>query len=72
MAAVKWEDISGYINEAFEITGRVLRGDVLALAERDGASDDIIDALDAIGSRAFNSPADVRAFLVDQGYVVKQ
>lgn len=69
MVAVKWDIISGYIDEVFNIDGRIARADVVALAEIDGARDEVIDALDAIGSRVFTSPSNVRDFLVAQGYV---
>ncbi|MFC1977697.1 DUF2795 domain-containing protein [Chloroflexota bacterium] len=69
MAAVKWDALSGYIDDIFGIDGRIARADVMALAEKDNASDDVVDAIDAIGSRAFTSPSDVRDFLTAQGYV---
>jgi hypothetical protein len=70
MAAVKWDIISDYIDQVFNTNGRIARADVLALAEIDNASDEVIDALDAIGSRVFTSPSDVHSFLTAQGYVV--
>ena len=70
MAAVKWDTISGLIDEAFSARGRIERSYVLALAEADNADDDVIDALDAIGSRLFQKPDDVRDFLIAEGYVV--
>jgi hypothetical protein len=69
MAAVKWDTLSGYIDDIFSMNGRIARADVIALAEIDNASDEVIDALDAIGSRVFTSPSDVRDFLTAQGYV---
>jgi len=69
MAAVKWDALSGYINDIFDMNGRIARADVIALAEIDNTSDEVIDALDAIGSRVFTSPSDVRVFLTAQGYV---
>jgi hypothetical protein len=69
MATVRWDAISGYIDNIFSIDGRIARADVMALAETDDASDDVIDAIDAIGSRMFTSPSDVRDFLTAQGYV---
>lgn len=64
MSQVTWESISGYVQRAFEAGGRVERADVIDLAYADGASDDAIDAIDAIGSRVFRTLADTRAFLV--------
>lgn len=72
MAAVKWETISGYIEKAYKGKQRVERADLIDLAEFDRASDDVIDALDAIGSRVFMSIDDVKTYLIAQGYVVKQ
>lgn len=72
MAAVKWDSISGYINTAFNAKKRIERADVIDLAEFARASDDVIDALDAIGSRVFTSISELRDYLVAQGYVVKQ
>ncbi len=72
MAMVKWDTISGYIDKAFSVKGRIERADVLDLADLDHPSDDVIDALDAIGSRVFTSTSDVRNFLIAQGYVTKQ
>ena len=71
MAPVKWDTISGYISDVFSINGRIERASIVALAEVDDANDDIIDALDAVGSRVFKSPSDVRDFLVAQGYVAE-
>lgn len=72
MAVVKWDAISRYMEEIFEMSGRVERADVLDLAMADNASDDVVDALDAIGSRVFRSVADAREFLTNGGYVLKQ
>ena len=69
MAKVSWDTISKYIEEALNFKGQIERSDVLSLAENDDASDDVIDALDAIGSRVFKTQADVKKFLIDQGYV---
>ncbi len=71
MAAVKWDTISGYIDKAFSVKGRIERADVIELAELDYASDDVIDALDAVGSRVFTSISDLQNFLIAQGYVAK-
>ena len=69
LAKVTWDEISKYIDDAFDVKGRIERSDVLALAEANDASDDVIDALDAIGSRVFRTKEDTRKFLTDQGYV---
>ena len=72
MAAVKWDCVSAYIDEALNTGGMVQDNDVIAMAFADDASDDVVDALDAIGSRLFSSASDVREFLVAQGYVLDE
>ena len=67
--AVAWSEIETYVQRAFEANGRVERADVIDLAYDDNANDDVIDAIDVIGSRVFNSPDDVRAFLAGQNAV---
>jgi hypothetical protein len=69
MVAVKWDLISGYVEQVFNTNGNITRADVYTLAEMNNASDDILDALDAIGSRAFTSPSAVRSYLTAQGYI---
>lgn len=70
MAAVKWDAISRYVELVHEAAGLIQRGDVMDIALAEGADDDVVDAVDAIGSRVFRNPAEVRDFLVKQGYVV--
>ena len=72
MAAVKWDSISGYIEKALSTKSMVQYNDVIEIAFADNASDDVVDALDAIGSRVFGSASDVREFLVTQGYVLDE
>lgn len=69
MAAVDWALLETYVRGAYEQHGRIERADVMDLAYGEDADDEIVDALDAIGSRVFNSPDDVRAFLVGQRLV---
>jgi hypothetical protein len=66
---VSWSQIEPYVRAAYETHGRVERADVIDLAYEDDASDEVIDAIDAIGSRVFNTVEDVRAFLVSQHMV---
>lgn len=66
MAAISWQSIETYVQAAFDQHGRVERADVIDLAYNDNADDDIIDTIDAIGSRVFRSPDDVRTFLSGQ------
>ena len=51
--------------------GRVERADAVDLAYDQNASDDVVDALDVIGSRVFNSVADTHAFLLGQQAVAE-
>jgi len=69
MAAIAWSDIEGYVQGAFEQQGRVERADVIDLAYNDNANDDVIDTIDAIGSRVFKTPDDVKAFLQGQNLI---
>jgi hypothetical protein len=69
MAAVSWSDIEPYVQGAFAQQGRVERADVIDLAYNDNANDDVIDAIDAIGSRVFTSPDAVRTFLQNQSMI---
>ena len=69
MAAVDWALLEPYVQSAYEQHGRVERADVIDLAYGENADDDVIDTIDAIGSRVFNSPEDVHTFLVSQKLV---
>jgi hypothetical protein len=69
MAAVDWAMLEPFVQEAFDANGRVERADVIDLAYGANADDDVIDTIDAIGSRVFKSPEDVRTFLVGQKLV---
>jgi phage gp29-like protein len=67
--AVPWSVIEPYVAGAYEQQGHVERADVIDLAYADNADDDVIDVIDAIGSRVFNTPEDVRAFLAGQNLI---
>lgn len=67
--AIDWSTIEPYVEAAHVQHGRIERADVIDLAYGENADDDIIDTIDAIGSRVFDTPADVRAFLVAQKLV---
>jgi hypothetical protein len=69
VADVKWEQIAAFIEQAYQAVGRVERADVVNLAYDANADDDVIDALDALGSRVFPTPDDVRQFMVSQNLV---
>jgi hypothetical protein len=62
--AVAWSEVEPFVQEAFDRVGRVERADAVDLAYDQNASDDVVDALDEIGSRVFSTVADVRQFLV--------
>jgi hypothetical protein len=67
--AVKWSKVAPYIENGFASMGRVDRASIVDAAYDEGADDDIVDALDAFGSRVFNSVEDAKAFLVSQAMV---
>ncbi len=69
MAAVDWALLEPFVQSVYEQHGRIERADVIELAYGGNADDDVIDTIDAIGSRVFNSPEDVRTFLVGQKLV---
>lgn len=64
--AVSWSEVEPFVRRVYEKVGRVERADVVDLAYAEGASDDVVDAVDVIGSRVFNSPEDTRSFLASQ------
>ena len=69
MANVSWQDISQHVQDAFDTTGRVERRVILEFAEVANAPDDIIDAIDAIGSRVFPDVESAKSFLESQGQI---
>ena len=69
MAAVDWALLEPYVQSVYEQHGRIERADVIELAYGENADDDVIDTIDAIGSRVFNTPEEVRSFLVSQNLV---
>ncbi len=71
VAKVKWDSISKYLEQAHVNFGQIERADVLELADKAGANDDVVDALDAIGSRVFRSVADAKKFLLTTSYVIE-
>jgi hypothetical protein len=66
---VKWSKVAPYIEQGFAANGRVERAAIIDKAYDDGTDDDIVDAIDALGSRVFNSVDDAKAFLAGQGVV---
>lgn len=67
--AIAWSSIEEYVTRAHELQGRVERADVIDLAYEANADDDVIDTIDAIGSRVFKTPDDVKAFLSGQNLI---
>jgi hypothetical protein len=67
--AVKWSKVAPYIENGFAAQGRVERSSIVDAAYDDAADDDIVDALDALGSRVFNSVDEAKQFLASQGIV---
>ena len=69
MTAIAWSQVESFVQTAYEKEGRVERADAIEAAYAANAGDDVIDTIDAIGSRVFNTPDDARAFLSGQGLV---
>jgi hypothetical protein len=65
----KWSAVAPYIERGFAESGRVERAAIIDRAYDDAADDDVVDAIDALGSRVFNTVDDAKAFLVAQGAV---
>ncbi len=66
---VKWSKLAPYIENGYASEGRVERSHIVDAAYDDAADDDVVDALDALGSRVFNSVDDAKQFLSSQGVV---
>lgn len=69
--AITWSKVAPYIEEGFASNGRVERTSIVDKAFDDGADDDIVDTIDAIGSRIFNSVEEAKQFLLSQGLVTE-
>lgn len=67
--ATKWAAVAPYIEGGFAASGRVERASIVDAAYDEGADDDVVDALDGLGSRVFNSVEEARDFLLAQGVV---
>ncbi len=67
--AVKWNKIAPYIENGFAAQGRVERASIVDAAYDAAADDDVVDTLDALGSRVFNSVDDAKQFLASQGLI---
>jgi len=67
--AVKWIRVAPYIENGFAAQGRVERASIVDAAYDDAAADDVVDTLDALGSRVFSSVAEAKQFLASQGLI---
>ena len=67
--AVKWSKVAPYVEGGLASTGRVERTNVVDSAYDDAADDDVVDALDGLGSRIFMSVDEAKQFLASQGLV---
>ena len=71
MSPLPWSAIAKYVEEAQSFKGRVERADCLDLAFSNHAPDEVVDALDALGSRIFPTVAAAKEFLVAQKQVTE-
>ena len=71
LPTLPWSAIAKYVEEAQSFKGRVERADCLDLAFSNHAPDEVIDALDALGSRIFPTVAAAKEFLVTQKQVAE-
>ena len=67
--AVKWSRVAPYLEAGYASQGRIERSSIVDSAYDEGADDDVVDTIDAIGSRIFNSVDEAKQFLVSQGLV---
>lgn len=67
--AVKWEKVAPHIEAGLASRGNVERSSIVDKLFDEGEDDDIIDAIDGLGSRIFNSVDDAKQFLISQGLV---
>lgn len=67
--AVKWSKVAPYLEGGFAAQGRIERASIVDAAYDDAADDDIVDAIDGMGSRVFNSIDEAKQFLAAQGLV---
>jgi hypothetical protein len=66
---VKWSKVAPYIEGGFANEGRIERSSIVDKAYDDAADDDVVDAIDGIGSRIFTSVDEAKQFMVSQGLV---
>jgi hypothetical protein len=66
---VKWSRIAPYLEGGLANEGRIERSAIVDKAYDDAADDDVVDTLDAIGSRIFLSLEEAKNFLASQGLI---
>ncbi len=64
--AVSWDQVAPYIEGVYSNSGRVERSEAVDAAYDAGAADEVVDTLDAMGSRVFPTPDAAKEFLVSQ------
>jgi hypothetical protein len=67
--AVKWSRVAPYLENGYASQGRIERSSIVDAAYDEGADDDVVDTIDAIGSRIFNSVDETKQFLLSQGLI---
>ncbi len=63
MAKAKWADIEALVKDWFDQGLQPERGDMMDLAYQKDAIDDVIDAIDTLGSRPVESLAQLKELL---------
>lgn len=69
MSSVSWVDLAKYIEASFNAAGIVDRSIALEMAFNQQAPDNVVDAIDGIGSKIFPNPEAARQFLKEMGYI---
>jgi hypothetical protein len=67
--AIKWDRVAPYLEAGFASEGRVERSGIVDRMYDEGADDDVVDTVDALGSRVFNSVDEAKQFLASQGLI---
>jgi hypothetical protein len=67
--AVQWTKVAPYIEAGLANEGRIERSGIVDKAYDDAADDDVVDAIDALGSRIFMTVDEAKQFLVSAGAV---
>lgn len=71
MPSVSWEDVAKYIQASFNIAGMVDRSIALEMAFNQQAPDNVVDAIDGLGSKIFPNTDTARQFLKEKGYITE-